>query len=162
MRQACGIDLLVPNCKLKRRSRRTVNAMSDDDVMIFCMRNGEPYQFERKLAEEIFHSGIVDDEYTKHYDIRYPDGGANAVWGDNETLDTISFYHCGGPTFFDKVWEFADRTGSMIVWIGWGVPRAVTRSDMLQHLPKEMENEELEPFVVLNGKELAEIIVSTS
>ena len=50
----------------------------------------------------------------------------------------------------------------MIMWIGWGLPRAVTRLDMLQHLPKEMEHEEPEPFVVSNGKELFDVICSTS
>ena len=136
--------------------------MSDDGIYINCLRNGEPHQFERALAEEIFYRGRVDEEPPRHYDVCYADGGANLVWGDSEMLDGISFYYCGGWTFFDRVWEFADRTGSMISWIGWGIPRAVTRPDMLQHLPKEMENEEPEPFVVPNGKELAEIVASTS
>ena len=136
--------------------------MSDDLVMLTCVRNGEPHRYDRALAEEILYRDIVDDEYTKHYDVRYADGGTNITWEDGETIDGMSFSNYGGATVFDRIWELADRTGSMIMWIGWGVPRAVTRPDMLQHLPKEMENEEPEPFVVLNGKELLDIIVSTS
>jgi len=131
------------------------------DIFLSCMKNGQTSTFKRSLAQEILGRGAVDQAGAL-FQVEYADGSGSSVYCDEgEDLDGAMFNHSGGDTFFERLWELADRTHSIIVWPGYGIPVAITRSEMLPHLWMKPEEMEPPPFVVLNGKELQEAIAAT-
>ena len=133
------------------------------DIFLDCVNNNGTQTFKRQVAQEILGRGAVD-EASALYQVEYPDGSASSVIGEeDEDIDGLMFNHSGGDTFFERLWELADRTGSIIYWPGDDTPVAVTREEMLQHIPRDDEGHQMEPqFVVANGKELQQVIYETS
>lgn len=133
------------------------------DIFLACLNNGDMQAFKRELAQEILGRGAVDEGGALER-VEYPDGSGSDVYCDEGTdnLSGAMFNHSGGDTFFERLWELADRTGSMIFWPGDGSPVAVTRPEMLPYIPKNEDGEPMEPqFVVKNGKELQDAIAET-
>jgi len=133
------------------------------DIFLSCMNNDGAQTFKRQVAQEVLGRGAVN-EASALYNVEYPDGSGSSVIGEeDEDIDGLMFNHSGGDTFFERLWELADRTGSIIFWPGEDTPVAVTRPDMLQHIPRDDEGRPMDPqFVVKNGKELQEVIYETS
>jgi hypothetical protein len=134
------------------------------DIFFDCINNDGGKTFKRQLAQEILGRDAIKPADALLSSVAYPDGSGSEVYcSKDEDLDGMMFNHSGGDTFFERLWELADRTGSMIFWPGDGVPVAVTRPELLQHLPKSEAGDEMEPqFVVRNGKELQEAIYGAS
>ena len=133
------------------------------DIFLNCLNNAGKKTFKRELAQGILGRDAIRPTKVLSGNVEYPDGSGSAVYcSDGEELDHMMFNHSGGDTFFERLWELADRSGSMIYWPGYGIPRAVTRPEMLQHLPKDFEDKEPPPFVVRNGGELVDAISRTS
>lgn len=128
------------------------------DIFLSCVRDGEPSTFKRALAHEILAKGASDADESLE-EISYPDGGAEVFCDEADDVDGISFNHAGGATFFERLWELADRTGSMIFWPGGGQSVAVTRADMLPHLPEDLPGGDGSPAAVVgNAKALEDLI----
>ena len=133
------------------------------DIFLSCMNNNGAETFKRQVAQEILGRGAVKVAGDFSH-VEYPDGSASSIIGEeDEDIDGLMFNHSGGDTFFERMWELADRTGSIIFWPGDGAPVAVTREEMLQYIPKDDDGQPMEPqFVVKNGKELQDVIYETS
>jgi hypothetical protein len=133
------------------------------DIFLTCLNNAGVMTFKRQLAEEVLGREAVRPEKVLLGGVEYPDRSGSAVYcSEGEDLGHLMFNHSGGDMFFERLWELADRSGSMIYWPGYGFPRAVTRPEMLQHLPKDLEDIEPPPFVVRNGRELVDAMNRTS
>jgi hypothetical protein len=127
------------------------------DIFLHCVKDGMPAAFECGLFEEIFGRGAIDLRlpFTR---VDYVDGGAEIYGADEgEDIEHLMFTRCGGETFFAALHELADRSGSMIFWPSPGRSIAVTRADMVAHIPPDMV-ELGPPYIVSNGRELADCI----
>ncbi|HTW34409.1 MAG TPA: hypothetical protein VMD53_07320 [Rhizomicrobium sp.] len=131
------------------------------DIHLACLNNGETNTFKRALAQEILGRDSLDEEGALYY-VVYKDGGSSCVYcSENEDLQSMMFNHSGGDVFFERLWELADRTGSMIFWPGYDVTTAVTRPEMLEHVPHHPETDPW-AFVVRSGRELVKAMSQTS
>ncbi len=66
------------------------------------------------------------------------------------------FNHCGGPTFYDRLYELAHRTRSVLIW-PFGHPQsAVTDAKTIADSPGLWEGPLGPAIVVTSGRELAE------
>lgn len=127
------------------------------DLFLTCVREGEPSTFPRTLFEEVMANGAIAPTFPLS-DVVYADGGCREIdGGAGEAISSLTFAHFGGDTFFDRLWELADRTVSYLLWPGDGPCVAVTRSDVLAKLDPSMVKD-LEAVVVGSGKELAAAI----
>jgi hypothetical protein len=127
------------------------------DLFLQTARDGDT--FKRTLFEEIMSRGAINPELPLE-DVNYPDGGCREiVIEDEEDIDSASFSRFGGDTFFQRLWELADRTNSFIWWPDVGSPVAVTRQDMISQLPEGVLDAEEDPYVVRSGKELENAIL---
>ncbi len=129
------------------------------DIFLVCVKDGEATAFKRSLFEDIFSRGAIDPRLP-FTNVVYGDGGAQISGADeDEDIESLSFDHCGGDTFFAALYELADRSGSVVVWPGEERVLAVTRQAMIAHLPADM-GELGPPHIVSNGRELEECIFS--
>lgn len=128
------------------------------DLFMMCVRDGETATFTRKLFEEIMSRDAIDPELPMR-DVTYPDGSGSHICGaDRDVMDGVSFNRPGGYTFYDHLWELADRTNSFFTWPDTGRSIAVTRSDMIAHLYEGAAESFGPPYVARTGKELAHAI----
>jgi hypothetical protein len=123
-------------------------------LILACVENGKPATFKRALAIEVLGRGAIESSDVL-YSVKYIDGGGQVYCNDGDEIHHMSFNHFGGNTFFDRVWELADRVGAVIFWPAPGPSTAVTRAEMFERLPSEFHQEGFEPFVVSSGGELA-------
>jgi hypothetical protein len=128
------------------------------DLFLTCARDGKGSTFKRALLEEIMGRGAIDPKYPLTR-VRYADGASEIDAGEGEDIETVSFLHFGGETFFDRLWELADRTSSYFVWPDEERSLAVTRPDMIAKIdPHTIES--LGPaYIVRSGKELGDAIL---
>jgi len=131
------------------------------DLFLACVRDGKESEFERRLVDEVMGRGAVNPEFPLE-EVRYVDGGSevHVHKNDGEGAKTVSFRRFGGETFFCRLFELANRTGSFLFWAGNGYGVAVTDRAMLVHLPPGVEDDSLGlPFIVKNGEELEAAII---
>jgi hypothetical protein len=123
------------------------------DIFLVCVKNGEAAAFTRSLFEDIFSRGAINPRLP-FTNVVYGDGGAQIFGADeDEDIQSLSFNHCGGDTFFAALYELADRSGSVVFWPGEERVLAVMSQAMIAHIPADMD--ELGPaHVVANGREL--------
>jgi hypothetical protein len=129
------------------------------DIFIQCCRNGERALFKRELVEEIFGRYALDPP--PHLQgATYLDGQAEIYGADkSDEIDHLMCAHCWGTTFFEALFELADRTKSVIFWPSRGPWAAVTDVVTLTHLPPSAFDKEGEPpTVVADAKALEALI----
>jgi hypothetical protein len=127
------------------------------DLFLTCVRDGEPSDFPRALFEEVMGRGATDPKFPLS-EVLYADGGCREIdGGGGDTVSSLSFAHFGGDTFFDRLWELADRSASYLLWPGESPSVAVTRPDVLSKLDPKMVKD-LGAVVVGSGKELSAAI----
>jgi len=127
------------------------------DLFLTCVRDGEPSAFPRRLFEEIMGRGATKPEFPLS-EVAYADGGCREIdGGEAESISSLTFAHFGGETFFDRLWELADRTDSYLLWPGDGPSVAITRADIMGKLDPKMVKD-LGVVAVGSGRELAAAI----
>ena len=128
------------------------------DIHLQCYRNGESATFKRALVEEVFGRDAIDLRLPLT-DVRYPDGSGGQIFGADEEddINSLMFNHCGGATFYDRLYELAHRTRSVLLW-PFGKPLcAVTGENTIEDLNPAFLQEPLgPPIFVTSGRELAE------
>ena len=130
------------------------------DIFVMCARKGEQATFKRALFEEIMGRGALDASLPLT-NIEYADGMCVAYYdGQKEDLDSTAFDHFGGDTFWDRLYELADRTGSFLVWPDVGRQVAVTRLEMLDEIYPDVAETLGPPYVVKNGKQLELLVLA--
>ena len=128
------------------------------DIFLVCMRNGEPATFKRTLAEEVMNRGAIDPDLPL-LNITYADGGGGVAYIDeDEDIDSVSFDHFGGDTFYNRLWDLMDRTGSFLFWPAVGRKLAVTRPEIVSHIDEDTVEDLGPAFIVRSGKELEDAI----
>lgn len=129
------------------------------ELFLECKRDGETASFKRSLFEEIMGRGAVAPQFPLT-GVEYADGGALEIdGGEDDDITSLTFSRFGGDTFFDRLWELADRTGSFLWWPGMDRQLAATRDDVANQIDADMVDEMGPPYVVANGKELAEAVL---
>lgn len=114
--------------------------------------------FKRELVEEIFGRYALNPP-PHCQNATYLDGRAEIYGADEEEIDGIMCSHSWGTTFFEALYELADRTKSVIFWPSLGPSAAVTDVATLVHLPPgAFEHEGEPPAVVADAKELQALI----
>lgn len=97
----------------------------------------------------------IRDRDPGYLKVDYPDGGGADVYaGVDAEIAHIGFGHFGGDTFFEALYQLADRTKSVVYWPGRAPSSAITDPVMLQHVPKYWEDAVGPPQLVRNGVEL--------
>ena len=127
------------------------------DIHLQCYRNGDFATFKRALVEEIFGRDAVDLRLPLT-EVHYPDGSGGQIIGayDEDDIRSLMFNHCGGATFYDRLYELAHRTRSVLIW-PFGVPQsAVTDAKTIADSPGLWEEPLGPAIVVTSGRELAE------
>ena len=131
---------------------------------IFFQRyqNGESVPFKRAEIAGVLGSATV----TKDRDIiaiRFSDSDGGEVYGvDADEFEQLSFDEGMGEKFFDALWRIADTTGAFIYWLGDGACSAVTRGDVLPHLPTDIVADVGPVKIVGSGTEIEEAIYGGS
>ena len=123
------------------------------DIFVMPIRNGETSSFKREAFEEIMGRGAINPR-PPFCNIEYADGGCEVFGADDEDISSLMIDHFGGETFFDRLWELAERTGSFFAWTGAGGGYAVTDSALLAHLPPGIADDPEPPLVVDDGRAL--------
>src|SRR5690242_14673217 len=122
------------------------------DIHLQCYRNGDFATFKRALVEEIFGRDAVDLRLPLT-DVDYPDGSGGQIFGadDEDDIRSLMFNHCGGPIFYDRVYELAHRTRSVLFW-PWGKPIcAIPEGTMTSDLDPAFREEPIGPPIVVNS-----------
>lgn len=122
------------------------------DIHIICMRDGEGSSFTRNLFEEIMGRGAIDPKFPLET-VSYADGRSEIYGAQDDNLGGAMFNHFGGDTFFNRLWELADRTGSFIWWPDTKRSVAITRPEINSHLPKDIPGSMGRPYLVRSGRE---------
>ena len=127
------------------------------DIHLQCYRNGEPATFKRALVEEIFGRDSVDLRLPLT-DVGYPDGSGGQIFGADkeDDISSLMFNHCGGATFYDRLYELAHRTRSFLIWPFGDPQSAVTDEDTIADSPGLWEGPLGPAIVVHSGRALAE------
>lgn len=123
------------------------------DIFLFCVRDGEQATFGRPVLEEVFGRGAIDPQYPLS-NVKYGDGGCSIVGAEDGDIDCLMFEHFGGDTFYSRLWELADRTGSFFIWTERERSIAVTNPRTLAQIYRNIGDDFGKPFVVRSGKEL--------
>ena len=129
------------------------------DIFIQCCRDGERASFNRELVEEIFGRRALDPPpYFRG--ATYLDGRAEIFGADEaDEIDGLMCSHSSGMTFYEALYELADRTGSVIFWPSDGPWAAVTKEATLAHLPPgAFDQDGRPPSVVASARELVALI----
>lgn len=128
-------------------------------IHLVCAREGEKATFKRALFDEIMGREAINPKFPL-YQVDYHDGGCWDIrdpFVDQGETSMISFSRFDGNTFFDLLWEFADKVGAFMFWPGEGRLIAVTNREVLAQLPGELKNMG-PPYIVKNGRELFDAI----
>jgi hypothetical protein len=129
------------------------------DIFIQRCRNGERAMFKRELVQEIFGRYAVDPP--PHFQgATYLDGRAEIFGADEgDEIDGLMCSHFSGMTFYEALYELADRTGSVIFWPSDGPWAAVTKEATLAHSPPgAFDRDGRPPSVVGSARELVALI----
>ncbi len=127
------------------------------DVFLMCVRDGEEATFKREVLEEVMGRGAINPDYPLS-NVYYADGMSVIYGGDDEDIDSLMFNHFGGDTFFDRLWELADRTGSFLTWPDGECSLAVTCPEMIDQIYPSVIESVGPPIIVRSGKELENAI----
>jgi hypothetical protein len=131
------------------------------DIYLYCFRDEEPATFKRALAEEILSRDAIDYRPPLTY-VSYPDGSRAEIFSTDEGVDihNLMFGHCVGATFWDRLYELAERTRSLVMW-HFGSPLcAVTNAENIADLHPAFREEPFgPPFVVTSGRGIYEAIL---
>ncbi|HEX4505615.1 MAG TPA: hypothetical protein VH722_07775 [Alphaproteobacteria bacterium] len=107
---------------------------------IFFQRyqNGEAVSFKRsEIATMLGSAAVMHGPNVTA--IRFSDADGGEVYGvEADEFEQLSFDEGMGEKFFDALWRIADATGAFIYWLGDGACSAVTRGDVLPHLPPDV------------------------
>jgi len=127
------------------------------EIHLQCYRNGEPATFKRALVEEILGRDAVNLRLPLA-NVTYPDGsGAEIIGADCEDdIDSLMFKHFGGATFYDRLYELAHRTRSVLLWPFGNPQSAVTDANTIPDSPGLWEGPLGPAIIVHSGRELAE------
>lgn len=128
------------------------------DIHLLCYCNGDSATFKRALVEEIFGRDAVHLRLPLT-NLDYPDGSGGQIFGADKEDDihSLMFNHCGGPTFYDRLYELAHRTRSILLWPSGKPMCAVSVGITTSDLDPAFREEPLgPPLVVGSGRELAE------
>ncbi len=133
-------------------------------VPIFFQRyqKGEAVPFRRSEITAVLGSAAVMDGENITA-IRFSDSDGGEVYGtDTDTFEQLSFDEGMGEKFFDALWRIADTTGAFIYWLGDGACSAVTREDVVPHLPADIVADVGPVRVVGSGAEIEEAVYGGS
>jgi hypothetical protein len=130
------------------------------DIFVMCSRKGARATFKRELFEEIMGRGALDASLPLT-NIEYADGMCVAYYDEErEDLDSTAFDHFGGDTFWSRLYELADRTGSFLVWPVVGRQVAVTRPELIDEVYPDVAENLGPPYVVANGRQLELLVLA--
>ncbi len=128
------------------------------DIFVFFYKNGDISPIPRSQFEEIFGREAVDPAFPLT-DVQYPDGSRGDIYGaEDDLIESLMFNHCGGPTFNARLFELLDRLGGTLQWPGEAPCYAVTRREVLDHLPPCYSEEWGPPCVGSSFDEIEEAI----
>ena len=117
-------------------------------------RNGEAIPFKRAdLLNILGPSAVINDTAIVAIEFSDTDGG-EILGADGDEFEQLSVDDGAGEKFFDALWRIADATGAFIYWLGEGDCSAVTREDILPHLPADIVADVGPVKVVGSGEEL--------
>lgn len=91
-----------------------------------------------------FADGGADIYLSNEYDSRrtlmdigqLPEGTDIGI-DDKSVISHLMFNHCGGDTFYQALYELADRTGSIIYWPAPRPSNVVTKEAVIRDVPPE-------------------------
>ena len=122
------------------------------DIFVFFFKDGGGATISRAQFEEIFGREAVDPAFPLT-DVRYPDGSGGEIYGaEDDLIESLMFNHCGGRTFNARLYELLDRMDGILQWPGEPPCFAVTRREVLDHLPPG-HNEEFGPACIASSFE---------
>ncbi len=125
------------------------------DLFIHSFNGDEPAHYDRHILEEIFNRDAIDPT-TPLTEVRYADGRGEVYGAEDDQINGIMLSHFGGRTIMERAFELADTTKALISWPGDEVFMAVTKPEVLAHLPAEVANEKI--AVAANVDELIAVI----
>ena len=136
------------------------------DIFLVCFRNGDAAPFKREVFEAIFlpHCDNVrayksDPSFMR---VEYRDGSGGDIYcGDERDIDNIMFNHCGGESFFNDMFDLADRTLSIIFWPDATPVYVYTNAAVLKELPKDFIEKGDRSRLVRSGFDIVEAIRSS-
>ena len=107
------------------------------DLFVQRFEKGVVATFPRSLLEEIFSRGAIQPNLPLER-VKYADGSHAEIYAsDRDDLRSFMLTHFGGETIFERVVEFANRTGSIIYWPDDRPALAVTNPAVISHIPAD-------------------------
>jgi hypothetical protein len=105
------------------------------DLYVQRFQNGGIATFPRSIFDDIFSPGVINPDFPL-MQVEYEDGSHIEIYGnDAEDLDGLMFTHFSGEIVFARIFELADRTGSVIYWPDTAPALAVTNPAVIAHIP---------------------------
>lgn len=137
-----------------------------NDIWIDAYDKTTSVPIKRSLIEEILGPFAKRGNDGVICRVDFPDGSAAADIfpepDESGDYDGFSFHRFGGTMFFEAVWQIADRSNGFIFWPGDEDAAAVTREEVLEHLPQDLIENFETIRVVPNGRELEAFYASTA
>jgi len=128
------------------------------DLYVQRFQNGGIATFPRSVLEDIFGPGAINPSFGLTQ-VEYEDGSHAEIYGnDSADLDGLMFTHFGGENVFARIFELADRTGSVIYWMDTAPALAVTRPSVIEHIPEDCLNAIGPAFVARDHRALMDYI----
>jgi hypothetical protein len=128
------------------------------DLFVQRFQHGAVATFSRSLLDEVFGRGAIRATLPLKA-VEYPDGSHAEIYAkDGEELSSFMLSHFGGETVFERVFELADRTGSIIYWPDVRPALAVTKSGVIEHVPQDCLSSIGPAEIVANAKALMDYI----
>jgi hypothetical protein len=131
------------------------------DLFLAPFKDGQPMVFDRSVILEAFgpDADLGDEEISRIY-FSESDGGQVFGAEDEIIADGLSFNHFGGERFFDGLWKLAEKTNSVVFWLGNSGNAVATSERALAHADPEFL-EPLQPIqIVATGHELNEYLTN--
>jgi hypothetical protein len=126
------------------------------EIFAHCFKNKEPAFYSRQMAEEIFNRGALDPQSPLTC-LQYPDGRVEIYGAEEDELNGVMIADFS-RTALDRLFELADKTGSLIIWPDPETHLAVTDPAVIAHLPAEFTESGDEIAVVHDVEELIGVI----
>lgn len=126
------------------------------EIFVQCFKDKEPAYYPRSMVEEIFKRAAVvaSDDLSE---VRYADGYAMIDGIEDNEISDLVLASFGGRIALERLLEFADKTGAFIAWAGTETNLAVTRADVIRHIPDEFTDDGDTIAVVANVDEFLEV-----
>jgi hypothetical protein len=131
------------------------------DLFLAPFKDGQPMVFDRSVILEAFgpDAHLGEGEVSRIY---FSENDGAQVFGaeDEMIADGLSFNHFGGERFFQGLWKLAEKTNSIIFWLGDSGNAVATSERVLAHADPEFL-EPLQPIqLVATGQELNDYLIS--